>query len=124
MNSMKSWAPPTPETLERVAAQCARPEGRAYFFERLENPSWVKPLAEMGFFQDPPGPIPAEEPGYVRFPYWPEGAYLARMSALAPDDVAAVLSGASSSDNPRVTQALLQAATSLAPGQLRTLRSR
>jgi hypothetical protein len=45
MTSMRSWAPPTANELDRLPALCARPEGRAYFFDRLENPNWVRDLA-------------------------------------------------------------------------------
>src|SRR5215218_8583312 len=86
--SIRSWAPPTAEELDRLAVLSARPENRAYFFDRLENPNWVRDLAQRGFFANPPGPVPAGEPGYVRFPPWPEGRYLVRVAAEAPAAVA------------------------------------
>jgi hypothetical protein len=110
---MKSWTPPTAEELDRVAALSARSENRAYFFERLDNPEWVAPLSERGFFENPPPPIAAPEPGYVRFPPWPEGRYLARMASSAPEDVAGVLITMGSSENPTVTRLLLEAVASL-----------
>lgn len=113
MSWMKSWTPPTAEELDRVAALSARSENRAYFFERLDNPEWVAPLAERGFFENPPPPIAAPEPGYVRFPPWPEGRYLARMASSAPDDVSGVLAAIRSSENPTVTRLLLEAVASL-----------
>lgn len=118
---MKSWALPTAEELDRVAVLCAREENRAYFFDRLENPNWVAPLAERGFFDNPPPPVPAGEPGYVRFPPWPEGRYLARMAALAPEQVASTIKTIGISENPTVTRLLLEAAASLPQGHLRQL---
>ncbi len=112
---MKSWTPPTAEDIDRVAALSARSENRAYFFERLDNPEWVVPLSRRGFFKNPPPPIAAPEPGYVRFPPWPEGRYLARMASSAPEDVAGVLATIGSSENPTVTRLLLEAVVSL-PG--------
>jgi hypothetical protein len=109
MTSMRSWAPPTADELDRVAVLCARPEGRAYFFDRLENPNWVRELAKRKFFANPPGPVPAEEPGSVRFPPWPEGRYLVRVAAEAPDAVASVLQKIPSSENPAATELLFKA---------------
>jgi hypothetical protein len=109
MTSMRSWAPPTAEELDRLAVLSARPENRAYFFDRLENPNWVRDLAQRGFFADPPGPVPAEESGYMRFPPWPEGRYLARVAAEAPADVASVLQNTPASKNPAVTELLFKA---------------
>jgi hypothetical protein len=100
---MRSWAPPTAKELDRLAVLCARPETRAYFFDRLENPNWVNDLAQRRFFANPPDPVPAEEPGYMRFPPWPEGRYLARVAAEAPAAVASVLQNIPASENPAVT---------------------
>ena len=47
---MPSWAPPTAEDIQQVALLAARPEVRAYFFDRLENPNWVDALHEADFF--------------------------------------------------------------------------
>lgn len=121
---MRSWAQPTADEIRRVEALAARPENRAYFFDRLENPLWVAPLAERGFFADPPSPIPAGEPGYVRFPPWPEGRYLARVASSAPDAVARVLADIPRSENPTVTQNLLGAVLALPDAQLRSVSTR
>lgn len=110
---MRSWLPPTADELTRVAVLCARAEGRAYFFDRLENPRWVEPLAESDFFSSPPGPVPAEEEGYVRFPPWPEGRYLARVAADEPRAVAKVLAGIEPNGNPTVVALLLKIVASL-----------
>jgi hypothetical protein len=122
MTSMRSWAPPTADELDRVAVLCARPEGRAYFFDRLENPNWVRELAKRKFFANPPGPVPAEEPGSMRFPPWPEGRYLARVAAEAPDAVASVLQKIPSSENPAVTELLFKALANLPDDHITRLR--
>lgn len=118
---MKSWAQPTADELERVAILAARPVSRAYFFDRLENPNWIAPLAERGLFADPPPPVPANEPGYVRFPPWPEGRYLVRMASVTPEQVAAVLVTVDISENPVVMRLLMEATGSLPEAQLRQL---
>jgi hypothetical protein len=110
---MKSWAEPTADDIRRVQTLAGRPENRAYFFDRLDNPLWVRPLAAAGFFAEPPEPVPAGEPGYVRFPPWPEGGYLVRVAPTAPDAVAEVLRGIGRSGNPTVTRLLLDALVAL-----------
>lgn len=110
---MNDWTAPTDAELTQVAALAKRFENRAYFFDRLENPKWVRALADEGVFDDPPDPVPADEPGYVRFPPWPEGRYLARMAPLAPNAVAAALESVSPSENPTVTRILLEAVQGL-----------
>ena len=41
-----------------------------YFFNKLDAPEWLQPLAENSFFKEPPGPIRDEQ--YISFPLWPE----------------------------------------------------
>jgi hypothetical protein len=119
---MPSWTPPTAEDIQQVALLAARPEARAYFFDRLENPSWVGALHEAGFFT-PPDPVPVED-GYVRFPPWPEGRHLARAAVLAPAAVSAVLTALGRQENPAATRALLEAATALSDERLVALAKR
>ena len=58
---MTNWTPPSETDLSQVAALATRPENRAYFFDRLENPRWVAALAKLGVFNSPPSPVPAED---------------------------------------------------------------
>ena len=84
---MKSFA--TPTKLQIDAAEVllsAAPQAR-YFFERLENPHWIEPLAERGFFSEPPSTVSVEGGG-IRHPPWGESKYLARMAKAAPNAVA------------------------------------
>ena len=118
---MNNWIAPSDAELDQVAALATRLENRTYFFERLENPEWVSALARRGAFADPPDPVPADEPGYVQLPPWPEGRYLARMAPQAPDAVAAALEELPSSANPGVTRILLEAVTALPDEQFRRL---
>ena len=118
---MSDWIPPSDAQLDQLAAHAARAESRAYFFDRLQNPEWVPALAKRGVFDDPPDPVPADEPGYVQFPPWPEGRYLARMASVAPDAVSAVLKGLLPSANPGVTLILLKSVQVLPSEQFRRL---
>jgi len=121
---MTSWTPPTDEQLAGIETLAARPENRAYFFDRLENPEWLAALAQRGFFEEPPEPVPADEPGYLRFPPWPEGRYLARVASVVPDATLSVLEAQSHSSNPTVTRTLLEAAEELPDEHLQRLASR
>ena len=118
---MSDWTPPSQAELDQLAALATRPENRAYFFDRLENPDWVSALARRGVFDAPPDPVPADEPGYVQFPPWPEGRYLVRMAAVTPDAVAVVLKNSKPSANPRVTGILLKCVQALPSEQLQVL---
>jgi hypothetical protein len=79
---MRSWKTPTPDQVAKAVALLGRREQYRYFFERLQNPLWLEPLAQRGFFQNPPPAIGNEKTGSVRFPPWPESQYLARMARL------------------------------------------
>lgn len=118
---MNDWTVPSEADVDQVVVHAARLERRTYFFDRLENPEWVSALAERGFFDAAPGPEPADEPGYVQFPPWPEGRYLARMAPLAPVAVGEVLKKLPLSDNPWVTRVLLECVQALPSEQFREL---
>jgi hypothetical protein len=81
---MKSWTKPTAEQISSAVGLLARPEHYRYFFDRLENPEWIEPLRDRGFFNAPPDAVRDAE-GRVRFPIWPASRYLARMAGFAPD---------------------------------------
>ncbi|MCL5797389.1 MAG: hypothetical protein M1366_01120 [Patescibacteria group bacterium] len=52
-----------------------------YFFERLDNPNWLTPLKEAGFFKSPPPPMEHPEGG-TSYPFWSQGLYLKKMAAI------------------------------------------
>ena len=112
---------PSASELGQLAALAIRLENRVYFFEHLKSPTWVAPLAERGYFANPPDPVPAAEPGYVQFPPWPEGRYLVRMAPLAPSDVTEVLKTMPPSVNLRVTNILLECVQALPSQQFKEL---
>jgi hypothetical protein len=84
---------------------------RIYFFDKLNDPSWINPLRERGFFSQPPDPVEAD--GSVIFPLWPESEYLARMASIQPELVAQVLKEMPETENVAVRRDLLVAAASL-----------
>lgn len=118
---VNDWTVPSEAQVNQVVVLAARLENRTYLFDRLENPKWVSALDERGFFNDAPDPVPAAEPGYVQFPPWPEGRYLARMAPIAPLAVAKALKGLSPSANPGVTRNLLECVQALPSEQFQEL---
>ena len=51
---MKSWKKPTNEMVDKALDSVKKVTARKYFFSRLENPLWLKPLAERACFKSPP----------------------------------------------------------------------
>ena len=111
----------TAADVTRALARLADPQQRAYFFERLNNPSWVSELRKQRAFDSPPSPMPGDREGYVMFPPWPEGDFLVRTAERAPQEVVEVLRHAGQSMNPIVTRALLGAALNLPEEQMRSV---
>ena len=88
---------------------------RRYFFERLENPEWLEPLWEKGFFSNPPAPVKDEEEKTIRYQPWPEAGYLARMAKYKPDLVANIIEKMEDTDNSAVHVDLINAALVMPP---------
>ena len=83
---MKSWKKPTNEMINKVLQSTKKVTARKYFFSRLENPLWLKPLAERGCFKYPPKGQRFDD-GTIQFPYWPEIQYLKNVCHEVPDQV-------------------------------------
>lgn len=118
---MKTWTSPTTELVNQFIELSHKPENCVYFFTRLENPEWIEPLWERGFFTDPPRSYIDCETKNLTFPRWPEGVYLARMAPLAPDAVISVLGSLGPTDNPIVTRHILEAVGSLPDNHLQQI---
>jgi len=107
---------PTNDDLKRLANEVpSNPVTRGYFFDRLENPEWLEPLRQKGFFRHPPEPIRNEEEGTIRFPPWPEARYLARMAQHKPECVAEIIRVMADTDNAAVPSDLLDALLAMPP---------
>ena len=85
---------------------------RQYFFSRLENPLWLQPLTERGYFQSPPR-IRHFDDGYVQFPSWPQLQYLKNVSRDVPDEVINLVLDLPPVDNPSVYNEILEIALQL-----------
>ena len=103
----------TDELVDRALMVVAEGGGNyEYFFANLTSPDWIVPLQKRGRFLNPPRAI--SDGTYLRFPGWPEGAYLTRMAPIAPDAVFGAIDAACyESDNHYVHQILLEIAAGL-----------
>lgn len=78
---------PTAADITTLRTVLSRPSVRWDFFRRLEQPAWVAPLTQAGFFDYPPDVLPPDEDGRQRLESWAEGEYLRRMAGRAPAEV-------------------------------------
>jgi hypothetical protein len=105
---------PSPETVEKAVNALKRAADVEYFFSKLSSPGWIEPLQEKGFFSNPPEP--EREGEYVRFPFWPESQYLARMAPKKPKLVLSVLQRLTRTENPRIHEDIIEAAVAMPAG--------
>ena len=104
---MPSFRAPTPEQVRAALLKIPTYQLRRAFYERLENPLWVRPLSDAGAFTNPPEPEPTGD-GYLRDTYWPEISFLTRIAPQAPDDVVDVLLQLKQSNNGWVRRAVFE----------------
>ena len=109
---MKSWKKPTNELIDRVLGLMKKEFDHEYFFSRLENPLWIRPLVERGCFQSPPK-VRKLPGGYIQMPVWPELRYLKNVTDEVPAEVVDVVLGLPIVDNPRVYNDILDIALQL-----------
>lgn len=91
------------------------------FFSKLDNPRWLEPLRQEGFFARPPTPIVNKEEQTISFPPWPVSRFLQRMASREPALVAEIAAEIPLTDNTSVHLDLLETALALPPelaGQL------
>jgi len=85
---------------------------KVYFFNKASS-DWLRVLIKKGFFKNPP--MPHKEGEYLRFPYWPESQYLAKIASDLPIEVMTVLKKCKLSklSNPRIMEDFLESAINM-----------
>lgn len=73
----------------------------AFFFKNADNPMWISPLAEYGFFKNPPSIAKVEDDLFIT-PFWWPIHYLHKVSIHAPSLVVDVILGMEETENPRI----------------------
>src|SRR4051812_30702916 len=86
-----------------------------YFFNNINNPAWLLPLKEKGFFTTPTAAI--REGGYIQFPLWPESGYLVRIADKAQDEVLEIIKSLPDTDNERVMDDIVNALLKIDPAK-------
>ena len=84
----------------------------AFFFQRVDDVSWLSILSERGYFAHPPNAEPTGD-GRVGFPLWWPIRYLATVSTDDPDAVIELVLRLPKVDNPRVYEDILDTALRL-----------
>jgi hypothetical protein len=107
---------PTPKALDTLRQSVPHNYAtREYFFDKLNEASWLVPLAENGFFGVPPSPEWDSEGGTAAFPRWPESRYLVRMAEREPEIVRKIALEIADTENVRVHEDLADVALELPP---------
>lgn len=105
---MTSWKTPTDEQLRVVLSSMKKETDRQFFFSRLKNPLWLKPLVESGIFESPP-----EVLSNSIAPFWPEFNFLKNIYKEVPSEVVKIILGIPKTDNPQVYNGILEVALGL-----------
>ncbi len=109
---MKSWTEPTDEMVKEALDSIKQVTTRKYFFSRLENPKWLKPLAERNCFVSPPKTQRFDD-GNIIYPYWHELTYLKNVCNEKPNEVINVVLDLPDTDNPAIYDGILDIALEL-----------
>ena len=109
---MKSWKKPTNEMVNKALDSVKKVTARKYFFSRLENPLWLKPLTKRNCFKSPPKTQRFND-GTVIYPYWHEIQYLKNVCKNVPDEVVNLVMELPKIDNPVVYDGILDIALQL-----------
>jgi hypothetical protein len=105
LDEMLANPTPTKKDAQRLRGSIPQdPIALEYFFGKLSEPAWIKPLENVGFFARPPDPVP--RPDGVEYPSWPVLQYLGRMAGVRPDLVAKIVRDVPETDNLGVRAAL------------------
>ena len=101
-------APPNPESLARVNELIAHKGANyVFFFDKLDNPSWLSPLEQQGHFTDLPQPEPISD-GRIAYRIHVPLITLTKLAARAPQDVTSILIKLKLPDNSRVGDQIIQ----------------
>ena len=83
LDRIRAYEEPTREIRSTLPNLLGSEERRAYFFRKLEFPTWLEPLKEDGWFDPDLNPMPQEspdQPGYYYSPRWHALEYVVRIS--------------------------------------------
>ncbi len=104
-----------PAGLDDILPLLAGAEQRLQFLNRLDDPAWIQPLEQHGFFAKPEEP--ASDAERSRHPVWPALRYLRRMATRpeAQEQVAGIAARLPDTENVTVRHDLVEIALVLPP---------
>ncbi len=111
LDSLLQVENPLEQDVERALALLKKEEHVNYFFHGLRHPEWLSPLIKVGYFRKPP--LPEKSDGSVRYPSWPEAAYLKRIASEVPEAVADIIRSLPRIKNVTIQHQLLDATLSM-----------
>lgn len=118
---MSDYAVPTAAEVHAAVRRLTTYQLRRVFYEGLENPHWVKPLADLNVFTNPPEPEPTGD-GYIKDVFWPEVSYLLNVAETAPVEVVDVLLSLVGTSNSWVRRAAFVVGAKVPPHQAARLK--
>ena len=86
----------------------------AFFFERVEDVSWIPVLKENGYFDHPPK-IKVSEDGGMHFRFWQPVLYLERVAAADPPLIVDTILDFQDTDNARILYTISRIALKVEP---------
>ena len=98
---MKSWKKPTDNLVQKALDSVKTEVDRRYFFSKLKNPHWIRPLEAHGVFNHPPE-MKRLPDGYVQYPFWPEIQFLKNVANEAVEQVLEIILRIPKTCNPRI----------------------
>ncbi len=110
---MQSWTQPTQEQIEQVIVALAHPAQRRYFFDKLDNPEWITPLTNAGFFKNTPAAGVDASGNIIQCPPWPESKYLAKVAAESPQKIYDIFMALDIKNNTTVFADLIESAAKI-----------
>jgi hypothetical protein len=115
LDNIRDLKNPSEDQIQIVFNLISEEKFARYFFLNLENPVWISPLFQMGYFHKTPYPIEVQ-PGSFQLPGWPAGEYLARFANLYEEVVIDVIQS-TRTENWRVQEILLDALIKISPSK-------
>ena len=115
LENLREQSDPTEDSAKVIIKYSTDWAYHRFFFDGLDNPAWITPLFDTGFFSTPPDPIEVK-PGSFQLPGWPAGEYLVRFADQHEDIVVAVV-WSIRSENWRVQEILVDAMLKISPAK-------
>ncbi len=113
---MPEFRAPSDYQVREALRRTTSPQLRRAFYDGLQNPLWLAPLAAMGAFANPPERVPTGD-GLHQDPIWPEIDFLVRVSDVMPEEAVRILLQIGAKENAWIRRAIFAAGAKVPAGQ-------